>query len=96
MLEQRGLPLFADSLGFAVDRLGEYDRAKKTPFNFDRDAVARVLKRLSPFAAYRMAGRALTTFRALDPNDPTDKKCGDFLPDGVRAVGVNLRAQRSS
>ena len=93
MLEHRGVPLFSDSLGFALDRLGRYARHKTFRHAADME---RVLVRLRPFGGYRLSGRALTTFRALDPNEPSDKKCGPYLPDGARAVNVELRAQRSS
>ncbi|MGN6105942.1 MAG: hypothetical protein ACTHU0_12620 [Kofleriaceae bacterium] len=86
-LGPRGLPLFADSLAYAVRRLDRYRRARDASLGETRLGPARgLLERLQRYALFRVAGRPLTTFRALDPNEPSDAPFPDRLPADVRPI----------
>lgn len=81
-LETRGIPLFSDSLSYALDRLGRYERDRGTP-PADRTLLQSLRRRLQPYAAFRVAGRPLTTFRGLTPDAPTDEPFDYQPPPGA-------------
>ncbi|HXT69968.1 MAG TPA: hypothetical protein VN700_09450 [Vicinamibacterales bacterium] len=84
LLEHRGLPLFSDSLAFALDRLRRYERSK-TELIGDRKMITRIRRRLQPYAEFGVSGRALTTFRAVHPNHPGDERF-DTIPADARTI----------
>ncbi len=84
LLENRGIPLFSDALAWALDRLARYERSSE-PLG-DLRTLRSLRLRLQPFAEVGVSGRALTTFRALDPNEPDDEPCGPTLPPHVRPI----------
>jgi hypothetical protein len=83
LLSARGIPLFSDALAWALDRLGRYERSSE-PMG-DRAAIRALRQRLQPFAELGVSGRPLTTFRALDPNEPDDEPCST-IPPGAQLI----------
>ncbi len=72
-LQARGIPLFSDSLSYALDRLGRYERDRGEP-RADRATLQALRRRLQPYAEFRIYGRPLTTFRGSHPDQPGDAK----------------------
>jgi hypothetical protein len=70
-LSARGLPLFADGLSLALDRLRTYDRAFKVALAPDRrKAAGELLARLQPFGTFADFDSPLLTFTGSHPNQP--------------------------
>jgi hypothetical protein len=70
-LSVRGLPLFADGLTLALDRLRAYDRASKIALAPSRrKAAGELLARLQPFGTFADFDNAFLSYTGSDPNEP--------------------------
>jgi len=81
LLEGRGIPLFSDSLAFALDRLTNYERSRDEPVG-DRAAIHASAGGCNRMRNSGSPGALWTTFRALDPTCRPTSPAASFYPLG--------------